>query len=363
MSEASTIAIDRYAAIQAAVAEGFSLDEVLGAQAMDRREYEGARVRFAVALKDDPTVFDVYARELARAQDAMRRPISPLDDDVVSWLAFSDLAARDADESLQRWELGPNDLARLARHWQSKLSDPEVQRRAREARARGLPPLRHVTAGPKVLLPRAAADAPPPSEMPASSASPARDEALGLTELAAIEAELIERGGQHVRAVVDRFAHQHRMRVEEVAAMREQWRRRIEQDEALGRDFRALVGHHRHRLRLAGSVKRGVETMMYDGAAQGPAVPFVHWRPRLSLEQFAALSVELAYQPARASAILLRYGLDPREKAAHDAHYRRVVEGSPDSRAAWLQAYAAHRRALLAELRRQAIARGGGGER
>lgn len=358
MSEVATIAMNRYASIHAAVAEGFTLDEVLSAQAVAREVFDAARIRFALSLRDDPAIFDSYSRELARAQDAMRRRVTPLDDDLPSWLAFSDLTGRDAEDSLLRWELGPNDLARLARHWQVRLADPEVQRRAREARARGLPPLRHVHAGPKVLITAAEAEAPATSPSEVSSSPRGDDERVGLAEVAAIEAELMDGDGRSAPRVLARFADRLGLPVEALAATREHWHARIAQDESVARDFHALVGHHRHRRRLASSPRPCAQTVVHDGAVAGPATPFVHWRPRLTLEQFAALSVELTYQPDRAEALLVRHGLDPKERAAHEAFYRRVVEASDEGRMAWSRAYAAHRQALLLELRRRAVTRG-----
>ncbi len=62
----------------------------------------------------------------------------------------------------------------------------------------------------------------------------------------------------------------------------------------------------------------------------------------LSLEQHAALTVEIATYPAHALAILKRYGVTPPQKVDLDRHYKRVVAADTTQQAAWHAAYGAH---------------------
>lgn len=70
-------------------------------------------------------------------------------------------------------------------------------------------------------------------------------------------------------------------------------------------------------------------------------------KPQLSLEQHAALMVEIATYPARTLAILKQYGLTPPQKVDLDQHYQRVVASDPAKQAAWHAAYNAHYVALM----------------
>jgi hypothetical protein len=67
----------------------------------------------------------------------------------------------------------------------------------------------------------------------------------------------------------------------------------------------------------------------------------------LSLEQHAALTVEIATYPAQALAILKRYGVTPPQKVDLDQHYRRIVAADSTKQAAWHAAYGAHYAALM----------------
>lgn len=67
----------------------------------------------------------------------------------------------------------------------------------------------------------------------------------------------------------------------------------------------------------------------------------------LSLEQHAALTVEIATYPAHALAILKRYGVTPPQKVDLDQHYKRIVATDPTQQAAWHAAYGAHYAALM----------------
>lgn len=75
-------------------------------------------------------------------------------------------------------------------------------------------------------------------------------------------------------------------------------------------------------------------------------------RPLLSLEQHAALTVEIATYPAHALAILKRYGLTPPQKVDLDQYYQRIVASDPAKQAAWHAAYGAHYAALVRMPRR-----------
>jgi hypothetical protein len=67
----------------------------------------------------------------------------------------------------------------------------------------------------------------------------------------------------------------------------------------------------------------------------------------LSLEQHAALTVEIATYPAHALAILKRYGLTPPQKVDLDQHYQRIVASDSAKQTAWHAAYGSHYATLM----------------
>jgi hypothetical protein len=81
------------------------------------------------------------------------------------------------------------------------------------------------------------------------------------------------------------------------------------------------------------------------------AAPEAAPKPLISLEQHAALTVEIATYPAHAMAILARYGITPPQKVQLDQHYKRIV-ADPAKQAAWHAAYNAHYATLMRSPRR-----------
>ncbi len=82
--------------------------------------------------------------------------------------------------------------------------------------------------------------------------------------------------------------------------------------------------------------------------APPPAEPPREDPPRLTLEQHASLSCEIADAPERALEALARYQITPAEKQAADQHYAARFAGEPALRAAWDAAYGTYRAWLAA---------------
>jgi hypothetical protein len=64
----------------------------------------------------------------------------------------------------------------------------------------------------------------------------------------------------------------------------------------------------------------------------------------LSLEQYASLCVELAFEPAKAAETLLRYQIDAEQRKALDDHWQRRIKAEQSVRARFEQAYTAYQR-------------------
>lgn len=75
--------------------------------------------------------------------------------------------------------------------------------------------------------------------------------------------------------------------------------------------------------------------------------------PKLSLEEHAALTVELAMAKERAAEVLSRHRITQAEREALDRHYQAVVSADEQKRAAWHAAYQAHYAQIAASFNRR----------
>ncbi|AUX46765.1 uncharacterized protein SOCE26_082740 [Sorangium cellulosum] len=162
------ISLAQFAAVTAALADGFELPAVLAVEGVAPAAWPGAEAAWKArlveeSLKEGQGLFPSYRSRLAEAEDRLARRISPLETDLAAWTAF--LKAYSSHPSpfalLDGLGLGVNDISRLSRLWTRRLAgSPELQERAAElAREAGaeLPELR---IEPGILVPSAAAAAP-----------------------------------------------------------------------------------------------------------------------------------------------------------------------------------------------------------
>jgi hypothetical protein len=84
-----------------------------------------------------------------------------------------------------------------------------------------------------------------------------------------------------------------------------------------------------------------------EPAPQPPAAAPLPAAPRLSLEQYARLCTELAFDPANRSVILQRYGVDEQQRQQLDAFWGVRVQLDDSLRKAWQDFCSAHRAELL----------------
>jgi hypothetical protein len=107
-----------------------------------------------------------------------------------------------------------------------------------------------------------------------------------------------------------------------------------------------------------GSVKGTLD--VEKRSKKSPTLPFLMPEPPasrppepeqalLSLEQHASLCVELALQPDRTVAILLRYQITQDHKARADAYWRERARAEPDVEAAWARAFETYRKWFLSQ--------------
>src|SRR6185369_15416545 len=81
--------------------------------------------------------------------------VDPIDADLRAWIAFLDAYAASAapDELLAQRDLGMNDLARLRRAWDKRMTrDASLVKRAAKLKKDGVPPLPALRVGPRKLV-------------------------------------------------------------------------------------------------------------------------------------------------------------------------------------------------------------------
>ena len=251
ITRASSVTLPLYAAVQAAVTEGFARPEVLAIEGISEGAWAAAELGYRRRLSADESARAEYREALAGAEDRLSRRVSPLAEDIAAWVAFLDAySAHPAPfELLQKSRLGLNDVSRLGRIWARRIEeDPELPRAIAEIRKRPAAPLPAISVEPAVL--RRSSEplpvvevvmAPPPKEV--------RTFDLGLEIYAAICAEV-------AKGPVDLDERLRRLGVADAAARAEldaRWKRQFERDPTLERDLRRLVAHLRNKPSLSGS--------------------------------------------------------------------------------------------------------------
>ncbi|XYH98434.1 hypothetical protein ACMHYB_01325 [Sorangium sp. So ce1128] len=265
------LSLAQYAAVRAALAEGFPLADVLAVEGLRPRAFARADLAWKQRLVAEPALLATYQQELARAEDWLERSVEPLAEDATAWASF--LAAFGAHpapfELLEERDLGTNDVARLRRRWARRAEeDASVGELLLEVRVEPgkLGPLR---VGPRVLRPSRVAAARGPAEAPArepTAASPPREPALGLAEYAAVCAELAALPEQRARVL-----RRHGLSDEEaLAALDRPWREALARDAALAKDFARLEAHHARRLEMLLARARQVADASREAALSFP---------------------------------------------------------------------------------------------
>ncbi len=271
------VSLARYAAINAALTEGFPLPDVLAIEGLSAPAWSEADVALKVELTRDPAALASYAAELAAAEDWLSRRVTPLEDDPSAWVAFLHAFSRSPEpfELLKTNGLGMNDISRLRRRWERRVAQENglEKKLAKLARAPGeLPPIQ---VEPAVLRRSRAAEAAQAAihveEPPTSSLA----------------------------------AH------------------------------RALSAHRSVLQALAANEAQ----LPFVGAAEpkAPEPP-----PRLTLEHYARMCVELALYPAHRPEILRRNGVDDEQRPRLDAYWGARVREEVSVKAAWDRFYIEH---------------------
>ncbi|WP_437277845.1 hypothetical protein WME90_42530 [Sorangium sp. So ce375] len=272
------ISLAQYAAIRAAVTEGFPLADVLAVEGLTPRTFARADLAWKQRLAAEPELLAAYKQELAQAEDWLDRRVEPLAEDPTAWASFlAVFAAHPAPfELLQEKDLGMNDVARLRRRWVRRVDeDAKIGELLKDLHAKP-GKLGSLRVGPRVLQPSRVAEARGSGKAVAdkhSAAVPLGEPRLGLAEYAALCAELDALPQQR-----ERVLRRHRLADEEMrAALDRQWRAALGRDAALAKDLERLHAHHARRLEMllarareVGNVERSPASV---AASFAPAAP------------------------------------------------------------------------------------------
>ncbi len=270
------VRLEHHAGVSAALAEGISLEEVLAQEEIAKRDWDEANPRWRSALVSSPDLQTKYVQKRRVAEDALARPIKPVDDDPEAWAGLLGAVntADDARSVLEPLGLRASDLARLGRAWTKKAkADPEVQKKLTDAAGKAPPP-KSVKADPVKLKPfpwtkKKGAAAPEPPAVEAPKGDGAGADGLPIAELArAVDGVLpVERDLDLYAAmsVVLQLAPNARGDVLRLlglsearfAAMGAAWRKKLDTDADLNAELVVRAGDHREALRKLLSGARG----------------------------------------------------------------------------------------------------------
>jgi len=151
------VSLKAYAAVNAALGEGFSLERILIIERLPKHDFERADVKWRKRLEEERAkapggLAARYQAELVAAEDWLSRKVKPLEDDPAAWSIFfaAYSAAPDRARMLAKHALHVNDVTRLSRLWKRRAEkDPALGRKLAALPTTGEIP--KITADPAVL--------------------------------------------------------------------------------------------------------------------------------------------------------------------------------------------------------------------
>lgn len=118
------VSLRQYAAIQAALAEGFTEEQVLQKERVPVHDWRRAERKWLLRFDEHKVLAERLATEMAAAEDWLWRDIAPVQDDAMAWAALyaAYSAAPNRDKWLAQQGLTQNDISRLVRHWSRRAA-------------------------------------------------------------------------------------------------------------------------------------------------------------------------------------------------------------------------------------------------
>jgi hypothetical protein len=149
------VRLEQLAGVQAAVAEGIPLAAVLAQEGISETEWPAAERVWRQAIASSPELQISLVHKRREAEDALARPIDPLDADPEAWVGLLGALALalDMGSVLEPLGLRVTDVSRLGRAWSRKAAaDPELSKKLVSLAATARAPT-SVRADPLVLKP------------------------------------------------------------------------------------------------------------------------------------------------------------------------------------------------------------------
>jgi hypothetical protein len=330
------VSLRQYAAVYAAVAEGFPLDVVLESEgiALDRWPAidEAWNDAFFADADAEGILAEDFERTMLELQDAYRRAIPPLDQDLAAWLAFlrAWTAAPDPLAFLREHAVLPNDMVRLHRRWAERFAeDDDVRKQAVAVLQEDSLPPPTVEPEPLELRPVAPAAPRPTGDAEAVPEPPTAVPSM----MAGLPAPAAERD-----APVP-------MRVAPHAAASENADATVV-DGAL--PLAGLAAQNAPEVTLApGASERFdpfaallAQNQVHLPDAETVAPPDPSLSEEMTLVHYAALVAELELNPDREEDVFAKYGLsDLQRRSRIDAAWRERLETRTNTYAEWRQLY------------------------
>ena len=172
---APKVAAALYAAVKAATAEGFALEQVIALEGIKPQIWASADRAWKVRLARDEVELKRFQQEIASAEDWLEREVDPLRSDVAAWASFLDAYGAQVNpfEWLHGASLGMNDISRLGRAWERRMKeDPSIEKQFAELRKGPLAPLPALRVQPPVLR-KSRGSTTSDAQAPGSSTTPA----------------------------------------------------------------------------------------------------------------------------------------------------------------------------------------------
>lgn len=125
------VSLAQYAGIQAAVAQGFPLEQALANERLSARKWDRCRAAWTARLAREGQGSPSSAAlrdKLAEAARWLGRRVTPLEEDIVAWLSFLGAYAADPAPSalLARLGLRDEDVQRLVLAWKRRTDEDEA---------------------------------------------------------------------------------------------------------------------------------------------------------------------------------------------------------------------------------------------
>jgi hypothetical protein len=129
----SLVPLRQFAHVQAARAEGFSLEQILVIEQLEPSIWQQAEPIWVEQITEQKSTLERYQHNLQVSEEQLGRRIVPIDYELEDWVQFLYVLGQsdDPNATLESIGLRLTDLSRLQRCWQKKFrEDPKLAKKA-----------------------------------------------------------------------------------------------------------------------------------------------------------------------------------------------------------------------------------------